>query len=116
MSEKNDLPLDKRTIINRLLALELEGTSEKIDTSNSFNLFLGDSVCLTTKQVAEELGMSVVTLNKWRGKGEGPPSMKFGSSVRYKISDLIVWVDAQPTYRSTAEFSEEKRRKLKEGK
>ena len=43
---------------------------------------------LTEKQAAARLNMSQKWLQKCRVSGEGPPYAKFGSSVRYALSEL----------------------------
>jgi predicted DNA-binding transcriptional regulator AlpA len=43
---------------------------------------------LNDNEVAEELGISVSTLRKWRYSGQGPRFVKLGASVRYKPEDI----------------------------
>lgn len=50
---------------------------------------------LTTKQVAERLGIAVPTLHLWRSKNTGPLSVRFGSTVRYPLSEFESWRAAQ---------------------
>jgi len=51
---------------------------------------------LTTPEAAEWLGLSTPTLARWRGQRVGPPYIKLGpKSVRYRISDLDSWQQAQ---------------------
>ena len=51
---------------------------------------------LTTREVADLLGLHVDTVKKLRGLRKGPPFVKIGpQSVRYKRSDVIAWADAQ---------------------
>jgi excisionase family DNA binding protein len=42
----------------------------------------------TTKQAAELLGLSHITLEIWRFQGKGPLYRKLGRSVRYAENDL----------------------------
>lgn len=63
---------------------------------------------LTESEAAEVLGFSKNTLRAWRvtgrPKGHPPPSfIKCGRSVRYRLSRLIEWVDAQPNLTSTSD-------------
>jgi predicted DNA-binding transcriptional regulator AlpA len=51
---------------------------------------------LTEKQVAEMLGLSIKTLQRWRLFGEGPEWRKFGTAVRYPADALLAWVDSAP--------------------
>ena len=48
--------------------------------------------------VAKRLGLSKKTIQSWRDKGDGPPYRKFGSAVRYALSDIEAYeVDALRT-------------------
>ena len=47
---------------------------------------------LTTVQAAHYLGLAVSTLNKWRCHGGGPKFLKLGRAVRYRQSDLEMFV------------------------
>ena len=49
---------------------------------------------LTEKKVAELTGFSVKYLQKLRHRGEGPPYIKIGRSIRYKWSDVVKWMDS----------------------
>ena len=52
---------------------------------------------LSEKQVAEMLGLSVKTLQRWRLFGYGPKWRKFGTAVRYPSDGLESWVEETPT-------------------
>ena len=44
------------------------------------------------------LGVHVETLRGWRKRKTGPPWRKVnGKLIRYSLSDLAIWVQAQPT-------------------
>lgn len=47
----------------------------------------------TPVQVSEMLDISVKTLEKWRWERRNLPYVKLGTAVRYKESDLEVWLD-----------------------
>jgi excisionase family DNA binding protein len=47
---------------------------------------------LTPKEVAELLKVTVSWLAKARVRGEGPPYIRIGRSVRYREEDLIDWL------------------------
>jgi hypothetical protein len=36
-------------------------------------------------------GMSSKTLANWRSRGQGPPFVKFGSAVRYALTDVVAY-------------------------
>ena len=44
-------------------------------------------------RVAEMLGCSLRTLQRWRMEGKGPPSTKIGRKVFYELNDLQEWID-----------------------
>ena len=50
---------------------------------------------LNTREAAAILGISERTLERCRGRGEGPPFRKLGRSVRYAQSDLDGWADGR---------------------
>lgn len=57
---------------------------------------------MTTKEAAKLLGMSHRTLEDWRLTGTGPRFILFGRTVRYRMSDLKLFMD-RPAYGNTAE-------------
>jgi len=50
---------------------------------------------LVTKQVADLLGISASTLEKARSTGIGnyPPYIKVGRCVRYRLADVLAWLE-----------------------
>jgi excisionase family DNA binding protein len=49
---------------------------------------------LTTEQAAALLGISPITLTKWRWNGKGPESVRLGyRTVRYAQSSIDAWVE-----------------------
>jgi excisionase family DNA binding protein len=48
---------------------------------------------LTTRQVAERLGVSIRTVETWRYRGEGPPGVSLArKAVRYPEAALEAWL------------------------
>lgn len=58
---------------------------------------------VNAEAAAHLLGMSSVTLARWRVIGGGPQFLKFGRSVRYRVSDLEAWAALQQ-YKNTAGY------------
>ena len=50
---------------------------------------------LKTPEAAEYLGIEPGTLENWRYKGMGPAFVHLGRSVRYEVTALDAWVEAQ---------------------
>lgn len=50
---------------------------------------------LTPEDLSVQLGVPVTTLYVWRSRNQGPPGMRIGKHVRYRQSDVDVWLDAQ---------------------
>ncbi len=50
---------------------------------------------LTTRQLADRLGVAEITLRKWRISGRGPAFVRCGSNVRYRAGDVDAWVSAR---------------------
>ena len=64
--------------------------------------FGASSALLTVEQAAEYLSVSCSYLNKLRVRGQGPIFCKIGRRVRYRVSDLQGWVEAN-CFASTSE-------------
>lgn len=47
---------------------------------------------LDTDHTAKYIGVSVRTIEDWRQKGRGPAFVKLGRLVRYRLSDLDLWL------------------------
>ncbi len=64
---------------------------------------------LNVKQVSEMIGLQVGTLNRARLTGApSPPFCKIGSSVRYRLSSVLRWIESQEEHNSTSEVSASK--------
>jgi excisionase family DNA binding protein len=50
---------------------------------------------LSVSQLAEWLGVSKATIYNWRYLGQGPRAVLVGSAVRYRVSDVEEWLEAQ---------------------
>lgn len=49
---------------------------------------------ITAKEVSEITSVTVQTLANLRFQGQGPPYYKFGRAVRYKLQDVIDFMEA----------------------
>jgi hypothetical protein len=45
------------------------------------------------KETAPILGVARITLRKWRARGRGPAWVKLEGKVRYKMADLIAFIE-----------------------
>ena len=61
---------------------------------------------LTSKDAAEFLCVSPLTLRKWRWEGKGPQFVKAGRKVLYRLQDIEDWISGQ-IRRSTSDTGEE---------
>lgn len=59
---------------------------------------------LKTAEVAEMTGLASATLTTRRSKGgDAPPFIRMGARcVRYRLSDVLAWIEKQPTHRIAA--------------
>lgn len=57
---------------------------------------------IDTRQLAELTNTSEISWPRKRCKGDGPPFVKIGRSVRYRLSDVEDWLKQQER-RSTSE-------------
>jgi excisionase family DNA binding protein len=53
---------------------------------------MGDEL-LTQQQLADELQVSMRTLERWRQEGTGPSFVRVGRSPRYRRSDINAWLE-----------------------
>ena len=55
---------------------------------------------VTQQQLANELQVSIRTLERWRKDGTGPAFIRVGRSLRYRRSDIDAWLTQQRRSRS----------------
>jgi predicted DNA-binding transcriptional regulator AlpA len=49
---------------------------------------------ITESQAADLLAIALKTVRNWRHLGRGPPHLKLGRLVRYRMRDLNVWLES----------------------
>ena len=47
---------------------------------------------MTADELAAQLGRSVRTLARWRALSEGPPCLRLGREIYYRISSVATWL------------------------
>jgi predicted DNA-binding transcriptional regulator AlpA len=75
---------------------------KKIDRSNLPNPVNDSDRFLDDHEAAEFVGLKKQTLQVWRINGQGPAFYKIGRSVKYRLSDLIAYIESRRC-RNTAE-------------
>ncbi len=50
---------------------------------------------LTQRQLAEMLGVTPRSLERWRETGDGPPFLRVGGLVRYTPADVSGWLETR---------------------
>lgn len=50
---------------------------------------------LTIQQLAAKFQVSVGCIRAWRLRGEGPPAIRLGNSLRWDAAEVDRWVDSQ---------------------
>src|SRR3546814_13124605 len=71
-----------------------------------------DLILLTTKELADIRKCSTSKIEKERLIGDGPPFVRDGVSVQYRLGDYRAWIASMRRYASTSEAiarSEERR-------
>jgi len=58
---------------------------------------------VNAEAAAQFLGLSAITLAKWRVTGGGPTFLKLGRSVRYRMADLQTWACGQ-SHSNTSQY------------
>ena len=48
---------------------------------------------ITEREAAKLAGWSCGALVKWRREGRGPRYIRVGRSIRYRLSDLLNWIE-----------------------
>lgn len=48
---------------------------------------------MNDRNAAQLLGLSVSSLRRWRTEGKGPKIVRVGPLVRYRLSDLIAYIE-----------------------
>ena len=60
------------------------------------NLKTHNNAMISSKQLAELIGVSLVTLSRWRSDGKGPPFIRLGATrVAYPMYAYNEWVETQ---------------------
>lgn len=54
-----------------------------------------DERWITHQELADRYGVPVKTPAEWASKGTGPPYVKFGRHVRYRLRDVRAWETKQ---------------------
>jgi excisionase family DNA binding protein len=54
---------------------------------------LGLEPVLTTSELAEYVGVQVQAIYDLRTDGRGPSGMRVGREIRYRVSDVVGWLD-----------------------
>jgi excisionase family DNA binding protein len=55
--------------------------------------------CFDLEDLAAYLRIPPGTLRKWRSAGKGPPAVKLGKHLRFRIEDVEAWLASQPSDR-----------------
>jgi predicted DNA-binding transcriptional regulator AlpA len=57
---------------------------------------------LTITELSRRLRVSVGCIRAWRLRGEGPPAIRVGSSLRWDLAEVEAWIDSQRESRLSA--------------
>ena len=49
---------------------------------------------VSPQDLASYLGVPLATVYSWRYRHEGPPGMRIGRHLRYRWSDVQIWLDS----------------------
>lgn len=62
---------------------------------------------LNQVDLSRRWGIAPRTLEQWRWKGEGPPFIKIGHTVRYRIADIETYEQTH-FFQNTSQFTHQK--------
>ena len=48
---------------------------------------------LTVRELASYLGVPVSTIHFWRGRKQGPPALKVGRRLMFRVTDVARWLE-----------------------
>lgn len=72
-------------------------TKKDLDSNHTQNVLTSSldisSRLLSTEDVARILVVPVNTLYCWRYKGTGPKAYRVGKHLRYRLEDVLTWLD-----------------------
>jgi predicted DNA-binding transcriptional regulator AlpA len=46
---------------------------------------------MSPEDLAEREGVPLGTVYQWNSRGDGPPYMRIGRFVRYRLADVVTW-------------------------
>jgi predicted DNA-binding transcriptional regulator AlpA len=46
---------------------------------------------ISPEDLAEREGVPLGTVYQWNSRGDGPPYMRIGRFVRYRLADILTW-------------------------
>ena len=55
---------------------------------------------LSTQQLANYLEVPLATIYAWRHRGEGPPGFRVGRHIRYRRTDVELWIRGRTSERT----------------
>ena len=72
-----------------------DASSDRLKPLSCVPAFDADCQLIKTEQLAEILGVKAETVVKARstGLGDFPPYVRFNRSIRYRISDVVDWIN-----------------------
>ena len=91
MAEKPEAVAEQRTALSASVLAEYlarEGAAKQVRVLSEY---------LTAEQLAEALGLSLDTLRRWESKRIGPPRVKIGSTILFRIGAVQEWLLGQVT-------------------
>ena len=72
-------------------------TKKELDSERTRNVLVSSldvsTRLLSTEDVARILVVPVTTLYTWRYKGTGPRAFRVGKHLRYRLSDVMEWLE-----------------------
>ena len=95
---------ERAAVPESIWATEQTGSSERVDgvtplkferatNSQQASRRANSEHLLTPAELARYLQVPLTTIYRWRSRGEGPPGMRLGRHVRFRLGDVEQWLD-----------------------
>jgi predicted DNA-binding transcriptional regulator AlpA len=81
-------------LLDSRVSLSIGHRIQSVTPEKNMNDPILDDKILTTQQAAKLANQQPMTMSKWRSRGKGPPYLRLGGKIRYRLSDIRKWIES----------------------